>query len=88
MSIILEENILTNKVGLSPVPSYPIRIKSILKKIMLKNKLNIGILGCGRIFDHYIGKILCSNELINLYKVVAVCDADQKKLREPENHWL
>ena len=46
---------------------------------MLKNKLNIGILGCGRIFDHYIGKILCSSELINLYKVVAVCDTDQEK---------
>ncbi len=49
--------------------------------MMLKNKLKIGILGCGRIFDHYIGKILCSNELINLYKVVAVCDADQKKAK-------
>ena len=46
---------------------------------MPKKKLNIGIIGCGRVFDHYINKILCSSELINLYEVIAVCDADPKK---------
>ena len=46
---------------------------------MNKEKIKIGILGCGRVCEHYIQKIFISERVGNLYEVVAVCDVDIKK---------
>ena len=41
--------------------------------------MRLGILGCGRVCDHYIDKILKKNNIASLFKVVACCDVDIKK---------
>jgi len=46
---------------------------------MSKEKIKIGILGCGRVCEHYIQKILISEKVGTLYQVVACCDVDKKK---------
>ena len=46
---------------------------------MSEEKIKIGILGCGRVCDHYIQKILISERVGTLYEVVACCDVDKKK---------
>ena len=46
---------------------------------MNKQKIKIGILGCGRVCEHYIQKIFISERVGNLYQVVACCDVDKKK---------
>ncbi len=46
---------------------------------MIIEKIKIGILGCGRVCEHYIQKILISERVGNLYEVVACCDVDGKK---------
>ena len=46
---------------------------------MNKEKIKIGILGCGRVCEHYIQKIFISERVGNLYEVVAVCDVDIKR---------
>ena len=46
---------------------------------MNKEKIKIGILGCGRVCEHYIQKILISERVGTLYQVVACCDVDKKK---------
>ena len=46
---------------------------------MTKEKIKLGILGCGRVCEHYIQKILISERVGTLFKVVACCDIDKKK---------
>ena len=46
---------------------------------MNKEKIKIGILGCGRVCEHYIEKILISERVGTLYQVIACCDVDKKK---------
>ena len=46
---------------------------------MNKEKIKIGILGCGRVCEHYIKKILISEKVGTLYQVIACCDVDEKK---------
>ena len=46
---------------------------------MNKEKIKIGILGCGRVCEHYIQKIFIPERVGNLYEVVAVCDIDIKR---------
>ena len=46
---------------------------------MNKEKIKIGILGCGRVCEHYIDKILISERVGTLYQVIACCDVDKKK---------
>ena len=46
---------------------------------MNREKIKIGILGCGRVCEHYIQKILISERVGTLYQVVACCDVDKKK---------
>ena len=46
---------------------------------MTKEKIKIGILGCGRVCEHYIQKILISERVGTLYQVIACCDVDKKK---------
>jgi len=46
---------------------------------MVKTKIKLGILGCGRVCDHYIEKILIPERVGELYDVVACCDVDPKK---------
>ena len=46
---------------------------------MDKEKIKIGILGCGRVCEHYIDKIFISERVGNLYEVVACCDVDKNK---------
>ena len=46
---------------------------------MNKEKIKIGILGCGRVCEHYIQKIFIPERVGNLYEVVAACDVDIKK---------
>ena len=46
---------------------------------MNKEKIKIGILGCGRVCEHYIQKIFISERVGDLYEVVAVCDVDINK---------
>ena len=46
---------------------------------MNKEKIKIGILGCGRVCEHYIQKILIPERVGNLYEVIACCDVDRKK---------
>ena len=46
---------------------------------MNKKKIKIGILGCGRVCEHYIQKILISERVGTLYQVIACCDVDKKK---------
>ena len=46
---------------------------------MKKEKLKIGILGCGRVCEHYINKILIPERVGNLYQVIACCDVDKNK---------
>ena len=46
---------------------------------MNKEKIKIGILGCGRVCEHYIQKILISERVGTLYQVIACCDVDKKK---------
>ena len=46
---------------------------------MNKEKIKIGILGCGRVCEHYIQKIFIPERVGNFYEVVAVCDVDRKK---------
>ena len=46
---------------------------------MNKEKIKIGILGCGRVCEHYIQKILISEKVGTLYEVIACCDVDKKK---------
>ena len=46
---------------------------------MSDKRIKIGILGCGRVCEHYIKKILISERVGTLYEVVACCDVDIKK---------
>ena len=46
---------------------------------MNKEKIKIGILGCGRVCEHYIQKIFISERVGTLYQVIACCDVDKKK---------
>jgi predicted dehydrogenase len=46
---------------------------------MNKEKIKIGILGCGRVCEHYIQKIFIPERVGNLYEIIAVCDIDIKK---------
>ena len=46
---------------------------------MVRAKLKLGILGCGRVCRHYIEKILIPERVGELYDVVACCDIDPKK---------
>ena len=46
---------------------------------MDKTKLKLGVLGCGRICEHYLEKILISERVGTLYQVVACCDVDKEK---------
>ncbi len=46
---------------------------------MTKEKIKLGILGCGRVCEHYIQKILISERVGTLFEVVACCDVDKKK---------
>ena len=46
---------------------------------MVRKKLKLGILGCGRVCEHYIEKILIPERVGELYEVVACCDVDEKK---------
>ncbi len=46
---------------------------------MNNKKIKIGILGCGRVCEHYIQKILISERVGTLYEVVACCDVDISK---------
>ncbi len=46
---------------------------------MNKQKIKIGILGCGRVCEHYIQKILIPERVGTNYQVVACCDVDKKK---------
>ena len=46
---------------------------------MNKKKLKLGILGCGRVCQHYIEKILIPERVGDLYEVVACCDVDKNK---------
>ena len=46
---------------------------------MNKEKIKIGILGCGRVCEHYIQKIFIPERVGNFYEVVAVCDVDRTK---------
>ena len=46
---------------------------------MNKEKIKIGILGCGRVCEHYIQKILVPERVGNLFEVIAVCDIDIRK---------
>ena len=46
---------------------------------MDKNKLKIGILGCGRVCEHYIDKIFIPERVGDLYEIVACCDVDKAK---------
>ena len=47
---------------------------------MSKQQIKIGILGCGRVCEHYIQKIFISKRVGSLYQVVACCDVDKKKV--------
>ena len=51
---------------------------------MIQKILKLGILGCGRVCDHYIDKILRSRKLETLFKVVACCDIDLVKCNKVE----
>ena len=46
---------------------------------MNKEKIKIGILGCGRVCEHYIEKILISERVGTLYQVIACCDVDKSR---------
>ena len=46
---------------------------------MVRKKLKLGILGCGRVCEHYIEKILIPKRVGELYEVVACCDVDKNK---------
>ncbi len=46
---------------------------------MNEPRLKIGILGCGRVCEHYINKILIPERVGNLFQVVACCDVDKNK---------
>ena len=46
---------------------------------MHNKKIKLGILGCGRVCEHYIDKILISERVGTLFQVVACCDVDIKK---------
>ena len=46
---------------------------------MTIEKLKLGILGCGRVCEHYIKKILIPERVGELYEVVACCDVDENK---------
>ena len=46
---------------------------------MNRKKLKLGILGCGRVCEHYIEKILIPERVGDLYEVVACCDVDKNK---------
>ena len=46
---------------------------------MNEPRLKIGILGCGRVCEHYIDKILIPERVGNLFQVVACCDVDKNK---------
>ena len=46
---------------------------------MNKEKIKIGILGCGRVCEHYIKKIFISEIVGDIYQIVACCDVDKKK---------
>ena len=46
---------------------------------MHKDKLKIGILGCGRVCEHYIDKIFIPERVGDLYEIVACCDVDKAK---------
>ncbi len=48
---------------------------------MGKTKLKLGILGCGRVCEHYIEKILIPERVGELYEVVACCDVDENKCK-------
>ena len=46
---------------------------------MNKEKIKIGVLGCGRVCEHYIQKILIPERVGTLYEVIACCDVDEMK---------
>ena len=46
---------------------------------MVRRKLKLGILGCGRVCQHYVEKILIPERVGELYEVVACCDVDGDK---------
>ena len=52
---------------------------------MTKETIKIGILGCGRVCEHYIKKILISERVGALFEVVACCDIDKKKSTDVGN---
>ena len=49
---------------------------------MVRPKIKLGILGCGRVCEHYIEKILIPERVGGLYEVVACCDIDEKKSKD------
>jgi UDP-N-acetyl-2-amino-2-deoxyglucuronate dehydrogenase len=42
-----------------------------------KNKIRVGIIGCGMIFDRHVEAINANREL---FELVAICDIDSKKV--------
>ena len=46
---------------------------------MDKEKLKIGILGCGRVCEHYIDKIFIPGRVGDIYEIVACCDVNNVK---------
>ena len=46
---------------------------------MVRKKIKLGILGCGRVCEHYVEKILIPERVGELYEVVACCDVDENK---------
>ena len=46
---------------------------------MVRSRIKLGILGCGRVCEHYIEKILIPERVGQLYEVIACCDVDEKK---------
>ena len=46
---------------------------------MVRKKLKLGILGCGRVCEHYIQKILIPGRVGELYEIIACCDVDESR---------
>ena len=54
---------------------------------MVRTKLKLGILGCGRVCEHYVEKILIPGRVGDLYEVVACCDVDENKSNSVAKHF-
>ena len=49
----------------------------------MKKKVKIGIIGLGRVFEHYL-KLFRSNKIKN-YQIISICDLNKKKGKIFEN---